>query len=76
MADTTPQQYRAIAKATRAMAVIVFIVAVAVLVTRVALGRPVLPMLPPVLLLCVAGAGLLITSGGAQKKAEGTEGRE
>ena len=75
MADATPQQYRTIAKATRVTAVLVFVAAAAVLVIRVVLDRSVLTMLPGVLLLCVAGSGLLITSGGAQKKAEEMESR-
>ena len=75
MADTTPQQYRTIAKTTRVIAVLVFVAAVAVILIRVGLDRPVLTMLPALLLLCVSGAGLLIVSGTTQKKAEEMDGR-
>ncbi|WP_412067208.1 hypothetical protein [Rubrivirga sp. IMCC43871] len=74
MADTTQQQYRTLAKTTRVIAGLVFAAAVVVLLVRVVLDRSVLPILPAVLLLCVAGAGLLITSGGAKKKADEMEG--
>ena len=73
VADTTPQQYRTIAKVTRVTAVLEFVAVVVILLIRVGLDRPILTMLPALLLLCVSGAALLVISGTNQRKAEEME---
>lgn len=72
MADTTPQQYRTIAKTTQVIGALILIGAAAVFVVRVVTGRPISGILPALLLLVLVAAGLLVISGVTGRKASET----